>query len=45
MDNFTMFVIVGDLVVLGMFGLMLAFDRKGKPVTPEPAKPAGKRPA
>jgi hypothetical protein len=45
MDNFTLAVIVGDVVMCAAFIALMVLD-KPRPVVPaEPAKPTGKRPA
>jgi hypothetical protein len=46
MDNFTIAVIVGDIVMCIAFIALIVFDKPRKPVAPvEPFKPAGKRSA
>ena len=46
MDNFTIAVIVGDVVMCAAFIALMVFDKGGKAPAPvEPIKPAGKRPA
>lgn len=46
MDNFTIAVIVGDVVMCAAFIALIVFDKGGKPSAPvEPLKPTGKRPA
>ena len=46
MDNFTIAVIVGDIVMCVAFIALMVLDKGGKPAPPiEPVKTAGKRPA
>ena len=45
MDNFTLAVIVGDVIILVMFVLMVIFDKKEPEAAIEPPKSPGKRPA
>ncbi len=45
MDNFTLAVVVGDIVMCMAFIALVVFDHKKKPVPNEPVKPAGRRPA
>jgi hypothetical protein len=44
MDNFTLAVVVGDVVMCLAFLVLIVFDHKKKPVPIEPVKPGGKRP-
>ena len=44
MDNFTLFVIVADVLMCLAFIALMVFDKPQKPV-PEPLKPAGKKSA
>jgi len=43
MDNFTIAVIVGDVVMCAAFIALMVFDKPRKPL--EPVKPTGKRSA
>jgi hypothetical protein len=45
MDNFTIAVIVGDVVMCIAFVALMVLDKGGKPAPVEPIKPAGKRSA
>lgn len=45
MDNFTIAVIVGDVVMCAAFIALMVLDKPRKPVPVEPIKPAGKRSA
>ncbi|HEY2379549.1 MAG TPA: hypothetical protein VGK48_00085 [Terriglobia bacterium] len=46
MDNFTIAVIAGDVIMCAAFIALMVFDKGGKPTAPvAPLKPAGKRPA
>ena len=45
MDNFTLAVIVGDVVMMLAFIALIVLDKKETRPTIEPVKPAGKRPA
>ena len=45
MDNFTLAVVVGDVVMVIAFVLLMVLDKKDAPRPMEPVKPAGKRPA
>jgi hypothetical protein len=45
MDNFTLAVVVGDVVMVIAFILLMVLDKKETRPTIEPVKPAGKRPA
>jgi len=45
MDNFTIAVIVGDVVMCLAFIALMVFDKGQKPAPAEPAKPTGKRSA
>jgi len=46
MDNFTIAVIVGEIVMCAAFVALIVWDKPRKPAAPvQPFKPAGKRPA
>jgi hypothetical protein len=45
MDNFTIAVIVGDVVMCVAFVALMVFDKPRKPAPVEPIKNAGKRSA
>jgi hypothetical protein len=46
MDNFTLAVVIGDLVMLVAFILLMVLDKKEAPrPVIEPVKPTGKKPA
>jgi hypothetical protein len=45
MDNFTIAVIVGDLVMSAAFVALIVLDKPSKTAPVEPIKPAGKRSA
>ena len=45
MDNFTLAVIVGDVVMCAAFIALMVLDKPRQPVATEPGKAAGKRPA
>ena len=45
MDNFSIAVIVGDIVMCAAFVALMVFDNPSKPVPVEPLKPAGKKSA
>jgi hypothetical protein len=42
MDNFTLAVVIADVLMCAAFVALIVIDR-GKPVPTEPPKPAGKR--
>ena len=46
MDNFTLAVVIGDVVMVIAFVLLMVLDKKDAPrPVMEPVKPTGKRPA
>jgi hypothetical protein len=45
MDNFTIAVIVGDVVMCAAFIALMVLDKPRKPAPVQPIKPAGKRSA
>jgi hypothetical protein len=45
MDNFTLFVIVADVLMCLAFIALMVFDKPQKPASAEPLKPAGKKSA
>jgi hypothetical protein len=45
MDNFTIAVIIGDVVMCAAFIALMVFDKGAKPAPVEPLKATGKRPA
>jgi hypothetical protein len=45
MDNFTIAVIVGDVVMCAAFIALMVLDKPRKPAPVAPIKPAGKRSA
>ena len=45
MDNFTIAVIVGDVVMIAAFVLLIVLDKKDPEPLLQPVKPAGKRSA
>jgi hypothetical protein len=45
MDNFTLAVIVSDVVMIVGFLALILLDKPGAPVPAEPVKAPGKRPA
>jgi hypothetical protein len=45
MDNFTIAVIVGDVVMCAAFIVLIVLDKPRKPAPVEPFKPAGKKSA
>jgi hypothetical protein len=45
MDNFTLAVIIGDVVMCAAFVALIVLDKGSKPAPPEPVKVSGKRPA
>ena len=44
MDNFTLAVVIGDIVMCAAFIVLMVFD-KGTPKPMEPVRPAGKKSA
>jgi len=45
MDNFTLLVIVTDILMCVAFITLMVLDKPQKPAPAEPFKPAGKKPA
>ena len=45
MDNFTLAVVVGDVVMCAAFVVLIVLDKARKLSPIEPVKPTGKRPA
>ena len=45
MDNFTLFVVGADIVMVAAFIALMVLDKPPKPAPIEPVKPAGKKPA
>ena len=45
MDNFTLAVIVGDVLMCAAFIAIIILDKPRQTAPTEPVKPAGKRPA
>jgi hypothetical protein len=45
MDNFTVAVLVGDVLVIVSLIFLIIIDKKGKSSSAEAEKPSGKRPA
>jgi len=45
MDNFTLFVVGADIVMVAAFIALMVLDKPQKPAPIEPVKPAGKKPA
>ena len=45
MDNFTLFVIIADVVMCLAFVALMVFDKPAKAAPIEPLKPAGKKSA
>ena len=45
MDNFTLAVVVADVVMVAAFIALIIFDKGRRPTPLEPVKPSGKRPA
>jgi hypothetical protein len=43
MDNFTLAVVVGDIVMAIAFVLLIVLDKKDAKVAADPMKPTGKR--
>jgi hypothetical protein len=42
MDNFTLFVIIADVIMCLAFVALMVFDKPQKPLTAEPLKPGKK---
>jgi hypothetical protein len=45
MDNFTIAVIVGDVIMCLAFVGLIVFDKPARPTSPQPVKATGKRSA